>query len=639
MNRRRFLQASALTAAPLVINRLPVYAGQSLPEGMLKALATTAGLCNRVLVIIQMNGGNDGLNTVIPLDKYSQLSTARPDLLIPHTTTNPNVLALNGTTTTGLHPAMTGIRDLFNNGKMVIVQGVSYPNPNYSHFQAQDIWFTANNTLPSPNTGWLGNALDADYPGFPNGYPPTGGQAGNPAMDPPAIQIGGSLPLSLQGPNINMGYNVPTSVSLQQIANATTAGAPPNDYGTELTFLRLMKQQSNAYATRISTAYNGPTGSPNSNLSTMYATSGNSLSDQLKVVARLIRGGLTTPIFVVNHSDTFDLHVSQVAGASGATNPLAGSHYNALSKLSVAVSAFMDDVQLMGQGHRVLGMTFSEFGRRVIQNASTGTDHGSAAPVMLFGNNLQGSVIGTSPNLPATITGSTQVPMQYDFRQIYATIMQQWMCLSASTTNSVLGGTFATLPLFNGVALAGEGMTLSGAWQGSTAQLEAKVEGADGFRAYTIQRSFDGSAYHSIGSLPLESSAAAQTIRYTDWSARDTTAEEVYYRIRGIRNTGDEVFSNTAVLRVATGQGQAVRIFPNPVRGGRINVEFLKPVDGEVRIGLYDARGARLFGDQRRTQGSSMQIQVPAEDYDAHALYILKLVWDGREVAEKLTFE
>ncbi len=630
MNRRRFLKASALTAAPLMINRMPVWAGNTVPNTMMKALATTANLCNRALVIIQMNGGNDGLNMVIPLDKYSQLSSARPQLLIPAA----NTTALPGTSgTTALHPAMTGMHNLFANGKVAIVQGVSYPNPNYSHFQAQDIWFTASNTLPSPSTGWIGNTLDADHPGFPNGYP----NAVSP--DPLAIQIGGSLPLSLQGPNINMGYNVPSPSALTQIANATTAGAPASDYGTELTFLRLMKDQSNAYTTRISNAYNGPNNT-NGNLSTMYATSGNSLSDQLKIVARLIRGGLYTPIYVVNHSDTFDLHVNQVAvDAMGSTNPLLGSHKTALEKLSVAVTAFMDDLQLMGHAHRVIGMTFSEFGRRVIQNASYGTDHGSSAPVMVFGATVQGGVLGTSPNLPTTITGSTQVPMQHDFRQIYSTIMQQWMCLSSSTASSVLGGTFTTLPLFDSVALAGEGITLNGAWQGSTAQLAVEVQGADGFRACTVQRSFDGSSYHSIGALPVDFSVAAQSVRYTDWSARDAAEEEVYYRIRAVRTTGEEVFSNTAVLRIATGEGQTVRIFPNPVRGGRINVEFLKPVNGEVHIGLYDARGAKLFGDQRRPQGSSLQIQVPAEDYDAHTLYVLKLVWDGREVVEKLTFE
>ena len=630
MNRRRFLKASALSAAPLVINRLPVYAGNSLPDGMLKALATTANLCNRVLVIVQMNGGNDGLNTVLNLDRYSQLSTARPDLLIPAAQTT----ALPGTNgTTALHPSMTGIHNLFANGKVAIVQGVSYPNPNYSHFQAQDIWFTASNTLPSPSTGWLGNALDADYPGFPNGYPNTA------SPDPLAIQIGGSLPLSLQGPNINMGYNVPSPTALTQIANNTTAAAPPNDYGTELTFLRLMKQQSNAYATAISTAYNGPAGAPNGNLSTMYASSGNSLSDQLKIVARLIRGGLTTPIFVVNHSDTFDLHVSQVAGTAGNTTPLVGSHANALSKLSVAVSAFMDDINLMGHGHRVLGMTFSEFGRRVIQNASTGTDHGSSAPVFLFGSTVQGGVLGTSPNLPATITGSTQVPMQHDFRDIYATIMQQWMCLSTATTNSVLGGTFTQLPLFDSVALAGERIELTAAWQGDTAALEIAIDGAPGFRSYVLQRSYNGGDYHSIAPLQLDFTKQTQITRITDWAARETTAEELYYRVRAVRTSGEEVFSNTAVLSVAPAEAQAMRVFPNPVRGGRINVEFLKPVDGEVHIALYTTGGAKLFGDQKRPQAGALRIQVPVEDFDARTLYFLKLSWDGREVVEKLTFE
>src|SRR5215217_4004854 len=199
MNRRNFLRNSALLSTPLMFSGVSVFAGGGLSDPLLRALAKGTNACDKILVIIQMNGGNDGLNMVIPLDKYPELSNARSGIMIPAA----NVLALTGTTATGLHPSMTGIRDLFNNGKVSIVQGVSYPNPNFSHFQAQDIWFSASNSNQTLDTGWLGRELDTAYPGFPNGYPNTA----NP--DPLAIQIGGALPLSLQGPSINMGYNAP----------------------------------------------------------------------------------------------------------------------------------------------------------------------------------------------------------------------------------------------------------------------------------------------------------------------------------------------------------------------------------------------------------------------------------------------
>ncbi len=623
MNRRFFLKASALTAAPLVLNRLPIYAGSTVGDPMLKALTATAGLCDRVLVIVQLNGGNDGLNMVIPLDRYSDLDTTsvRSSLMIP----SSSVLSLSGTTVTGLHPSLTGLQTLYNNGKLTIVQGVSYPTPNYSHFQAQDIWFTGDASLPTGNTGWLGAALDADYPGYPTGYP----SVSDP--DPLAIQIGGALPLSLQGPNINMGYNVPNPAALISVATATPAPAPASDYGTELTFLRMMKDQSNAYATRITTAYAAqPT------LSTLYAASGNSLSDQLKVVARLIGGGLSTPVYIVNHSDSFDTHVSQVV--SGATTT--GSHANMLTKLSVAVQAFMNDLALMGKSYKVLGMTFSEFGRRVKANTSLGTDHGSAAPVMLFGDTVSGNIIGSNPTWTTAITASTQVPTQYDFRQIYTTIMQDWMCLSSTTADTILGGSFTKLSLFNTIALPLASVELSGGWNGTDAALSVKVTEPDAYTGLEMERSFNGGTdWHAAGMLSAPRGVREATLYHADRDARSRALDEVLYRVRATNAGGAETFSNTLMLRIASGEDRAARVFPNPVQGGRIHIEFIKPADSQVSIGIYDAGGSKLFTDERFPQGGRLTLQVPPEDFDKHTLYILKLRWAGRELIEKLTFE
>ncbi len=400
-----------------------------------------------------MNGGNDGLNMVFPLDKYTELTAARggtTGILMPQSATlSLNNIGSSGTnTTTALHPSMTGIQSLYNSGKIAIVQGVSYPNPNYSHFQAQDIFFSSPTTSATPlDTGWMGRTLNAAYPGFPVGYPivPT-------VQDPLAIQIGGALPLSLQGPSINMGYNVPNPASLIQVATATTTTAPASDYGTELTFLRQMQNQSNAYTTRITAAWNGFNAA---NHSSAYPTTGtNTLADQLKTVAHLIAGGLTTQVYIVNHPNSFDTHVAQVTSTS---SPTTGTHADNLSRLSVAISAFMADLGLMGKQNMVTGMTFSEFGRRVISNASTGTDHGTAAPVIFFGGALNGGVYGSSPALPSVPNGNTQVNMQYDFRQLYATVLQRWMCMSATQSQTLLNTTSATntpLGIFNSVAPA-----------------------------------------------------------------------------------------------------------------------------------------------------------------------------------------
>lgn len=440
MKRRKFIQSTALVSAPLLFNKIPVLASSQLESSNLQTLANAAMNCGKILVIIQMNGGNDGLNTVFPRDKWSELSNARSNILIAET----DVLSLNHNPTTGLHPAMQEMQQMYNTGELMIVQGVSYPNPSYSHFRATDIWFTGSKSDETLNTGWIGRALDEIYPGFPENYPNSN------MPDPLAIQIGSTLPFSLQGPNINMGYSAPDPNDLLNVINETTDPAPNTDYGLELTFLRLMKDQSNAYRQTIQSAYN-VTNPP----SIEYPD--NKLAAQLKIVARLINGGLQTPIYIVNHHKNFDSHENQVLD----TDRKLGKQPENLSILSQSVSAFQADLKQMGKDKKVTGMTFSEFGRRVKSNGSFGTDHGSSAPVLFFGTSLNTGVanvegtahpvsgmIGTSPNLPQNATVNDQVPMQFDFRQIYATIMEDWLCMTKEQATTVLGETFEKLPIF-----------------------------------------------------------------------------------------------------------------------------------------------------------------------------------------------
>jgi uncharacterized protein (DUF1501 family) len=445
MKRRSFIKTSAIATIPLALNGIPVMASSSIDSNALDILANAAVNSGKILVIIQMNGGNDGLNTVFPLDKWTNLNNARSNILM-----NQNaVLSLDNNSTTGLHPAMSEMKNLHDDGKLMIIQGVSYPNPSYSHFRATDIWFTASNSNQDLNSGWIGRSLDKIYPGFPVGFP-------NSSMpDPLAIQIGSTLPFSLQGPNINMGYNAPDPTSLLNVINQITDPAPNSDYGTELTFLRLMKDQSNVYRSAIQNAYNS------TQAQTVTYPSSNKLGDQLKIVAKLINGGLQTPIYIVNHPNSSDLHSGQV----DTTDKTQGAHANNLSILSKAINAFQQDLELMGKSNLVTGMTFSEFGRRIKSNGSLGTDHGAAAPVIFFGaalntgpsavttQNPVSGMIGSSPNLPLNATVSDQVAMQFDFRQIYLSIMQDWLGMSESQTTEVLGGTFTKIPIFKNSSL------------------------------------------------------------------------------------------------------------------------------------------------------------------------------------------
>jgi uncharacterized protein (DUF1501 family) len=448
MKRRNFIKTSALVATtPLLFKGIPVMASSELDSLTLEKMALSAINCGKILVIIQQNGGNDGLNTVFPLDQWSNLFNARSNILMNQS----SVLSLNNNSFTGLHPAMTEMKDLYNNGKMMIVQGVSYPNPNYSHFRATDIWFTASGSNQNIDSGWLGRALDLKYPNYPTAYPSTD------MPDPLAIQIGSTLPFSLQGPNMNMGYSAPDPSALLNVINGITDPAPNSDYGHELTFLRLMKDQSNVYRNVIQTAYNLPL-----NSGVTYPSS-NKLADQLKIVAKLINGGLQTPVYIVNHPNTHDTHENQV----DSTDKTQGSQAINLTLLSQAIGAFQQELAYMGKEDKVTGMTFSEFGRRIKSNSSMGTDHGAGAPVLFFGGALNTSpnqvantaypipgMIGNSPTLPTNASVNDQVPMQFDYRQLYTTVMQDWLCMSESEATQVLGGNYVKLPIFDSTLLS-----------------------------------------------------------------------------------------------------------------------------------------------------------------------------------------
>lgn len=428
MKRRTFLRNSlSVTALPLLLNGLPI---KVLGKGsMLETALQNSTATDRVLVIIQLSGGNDGLNTVIPLDQYTNLSNARANIMIA----DNKVLALNDTAVTGLHPSMAGIQDLYNNKMSTIIQGVSYPDPNYSHFRATDIWLTGADSDTVLTTGWAGRFLDQEYPNFPTGYP----NADSP--DPLAIQVGSVVSTALQGPQVSMGMAITSSTDFYNLVNGTYDPAPNTPAGHELTFIRQTSTQTQQYTTVIKNA-----ALAQQNLSTMYPAAGtNSLADQLKIVAQLIGGGLKTKIYMVGYSG-FDTHNSQVDSSDTST----GQHADLLDELSVAVAAFEDDLHLMNKQDNVIGMTFSEFGRRIASNASLGTDHGSSEPVFLFGSQLKGGMLGHNPVIPATVTVNDNLDMQFDFRSIYASILKGWFCVSDTELASVMLDTYPILDLF-----------------------------------------------------------------------------------------------------------------------------------------------------------------------------------------------
>ncbi len=427
MNRRQFLLRTVpTTVLPMFFGSFTLKAYGHSP--FLDTLIGSTVETDHVLVLVQLNGGNDGLNTVIPLDQYSALSAARTNILIP----DSQVLRLADNAATGLHPAMPGLQALYNDQKLAIVQGVGYPNPSFSHFRATDIWLTGADSNQTLTTGWMGRYLESEFPDYPNGYPSTV------MPDPLAIQIGTIVTPGLQGSSVSMGMAITSPTSFYQLVTGVEDPVPNTPAGHELAFIREVAQQTNLYASVIRAAAEKGT-----NKSTLYPASGNPLANQLKIVAQLVSGGLKTRIYVVNIGG-FDTHADQVSATGGNST---GAHAKLLAELSAAISAFQDDLELLGVADRVIGMTFSEFGRRIKSNASLGTDHGTSAPMFLFGKNVSAGVFGTNPEIPTQASVNDNLAMQFDFRSVYASVLSDWFGVPPNQLNTVLLNNYNRIPV------------------------------------------------------------------------------------------------------------------------------------------------------------------------------------------------
>jgi uncharacterized protein (DUF1501 family) len=388
---------------------------------------TAAGQGEQILVVIQLSGGNDGLATVVPLDN-DDYRRARPQLALTQ-----NLLALDKKV--ALHPDLTSFKDLYDAGQLAVVQGVGYPNPNRSHFRSMEIWHTADPKNP-PKDGWLGRYFDAQC----SGIDPKTGKAVTLQPDPKAaIHIGTESPLALHGskfaaisfqrpesyqwfagnknvdPKLKAAFNEVNDLSMH--GEKTSTGNPTLDF-LERTALdaQLTSDEILAVTTKYKAAVTYP------------ATP---LGQQLQMVAQMIAGGLKTRVYYVSLGG-FDTHTNEKQ-----------SHDRLMQTLSAGVGAFMKDLKSQGNDHRTVVMTFSEFGRRVAENASRGTDHGTAAPMFVFGPSVKGGVYGDHPSLRPQDLDQGDLKFHTDFRSVYASILKTWL---KANDQQILGASFKPLP-------------------------------------------------------------------------------------------------------------------------------------------------------------------------------------------------
>lgn len=429
------------------------------------------GDSDRVLIILQLHGGNDGLNTLIPVDAYDQYYSRRANIAIPKSNSIRRYIPLDSTLPTdaqvGLHPDMQAMKGMYDQGKMAFVQGVSYKNNNGSHFRGRDIWFMGGGSDDYFSSGWVGRYLQQEY--APLQYPEDFPNEDIDMLDPLGIEMGSDVSLIF-----HQEGNIPTSLSLNdpvafanlveelegfQDKDIDPRGKVPDflnnsPYGKEMNWILGLEKKSDDYAQRLFEVYQagGDTSVTYPEIYPFNAPTGskrNHLTPQLRLIARLLAGGCKTKVFMVKIGG-FDTHASQVESY----DPTMGIHAALMYHISTAMKAFQDDLKARGLEDRVLTVTTSEFGRRVHSNGSYGTDHGTGGPIFVFGRGVNPGVVGKVPDMT-----KDNIEMQYDYRQIYANLLKDWMLVDEEKINNDIffgnfidgpkedGGNYEPLPL------------------------------------------------------------------------------------------------------------------------------------------------------------------------------------------------
>lgn len=460
-SRRKFLKTlPAAVSLPFAIGGVPL---NLMAENALTKMARASLGNDRILIILQMHGGNDGLNCLIPVADYEQYYSRRANIAIPARNSLRKYIPLDSTLPqeqqVGLHPDMAAMKHMYDQGRVAMVQGVSYKNNNGSHFRGRDILFMGGAHDEYLQSGWVGRYLQQEI--APAQYPEDFPNSGMP--DPLAIEMGNDVSLIF-----HQQGNIPTSISINDpvgFANLVgnlegfldehvdPRGIPPaylenSPYYNELDWILSLEDKSKDYAARLAEVYRAGDQVPGySNYPEIYPFNApknsltNSLTPQLKIIARLLSGGCQTKVFLIK-TGGFDTHASQVESY----DPTMGVHAALMYHISTAMSAFQQDLRKRGLEDRVLTLTTSEFGRRIYSNGSYGTDHGTGGPMFIFGQGVRAGMVGQVPDLT-----KANVEMQFDYRVVYANIMKDWLQVPDDRLNEIFPGLMTAQGTSDGV--------------------------------------------------------------------------------------------------------------------------------------------------------------------------------------------
>lgn len=433
MKRRQFLQGTAAASAGAMLFPNIV---KSKKDINFKPVNQTLNSENdNIMIIIELFGGNDGVNTIIPFDQEDEYMALRPTLNIPREAAvqyGDSELWMNKALVEGIHK--NGMMGLLDNGRLAVVQGIGYDAPNMSHFRSRDIWHSGINSS-DPNVklleGWLGRYFASQLVNYPLDIP----------EHPLAIHIGGTVPLLFKSELGHMGVairNPETFFELGQSLSPKEDLFPTpekNYYEKEFNFVHVIAAQSEKYSQEVWNAYN----SGKDKIKVNYSPG---LAQRFRVISSLISGGLNTKVYHIRLSN-FDSHAQQMQ------MDYTGAHATLLSELARGISEFIDDANQQGFGNRVCGLTISEFGRRAFDNGSRGTDHGAASMQFVFGgsdDNIEGGYFRVTgkPDLN-DLDIHDNLKHQFDFRRTYTDFLETWLGATQEDTFSVFNDEY--LPL------------------------------------------------------------------------------------------------------------------------------------------------------------------------------------------------
>ncbi len=638
MKRRKFLKnIGKLSSAPIVLNGLGM--STLLSPAMLEMLTTCDGVEDRTLVVLFLKGGNDGLNTIIPVDQYSTYIGHRPTIGIPETGTGAYInldTTLDVADQVGIHPSIESFKDMYESGKARMIQAVGYPDFNQSHFKSTDLWLGGGDGTPggTNGSGWVGRF-------FENAYPGIHGSPNDDFPDPLGIQFGdtkaslGYHDCSSVYQAVNLTGQYPGNLYglLNGLGTAPHTNIPDSEFGEEIQYIMDVENSTNVYGQRITDVFNAGT-----NSSTVYPDG--YLSYQLSLIARLLSGGSQTKMFMA-HRGGFDTHVNQVEEGSTHT----GEHANNIADVFDSIKAFHNDLTNLGLGNKVVTVVFSEFSRRITENGNTGTDHGNYGPMFLFGDAVNPGISGTNFDLTAiNDSGNMDASeMQFDYRDVLKSVLQNWMGAGTDILDPTLLSPYAVLPnlilddqtvdpscyIIPTAPLSVE-LTFFNAYLTEEKQVKLDWETASEINSdyFEIERMKEDIDPEFVARVNAQgTSSFSQTYEALDSNPLSGVS---YYRLRSVDLDGSEQFSDWKAIELEQTNIENIRVYPNPAIYD-FNLVLTTKINRKANLELFSINGQLVYSEALNIKEGFNKFRVDVTNIPI-GQYFVKLTGDGLEV-------